>query len=61
VLDRAAVGDGQPADRRVVLPQDAKHLLRIGALRERREPAQVREERGDLAAVTGEELLALGR
>ena len=40
-------------------PQDAEHLFWFGCLGECREAAQVEEERGDLAPVTCEELLAL--
>ena len=59
VLDRAAMGHHQLADHAVVLAKHAKHLLRLGGLGEGGEPAQVTEERGDLAPMPGEKRLAL--
>src|SRR5215471_14573937 len=58
VLDGALVRDDQLDHRRLVLAQHAKHLLRIGVLREGREPTHVAEERRDLSPVGGEEPLA---
>src|SRR5262245_45745624 len=58
VLERSLVLDHQRPDRRVVAPQEPQHLLGLGALRERREVAQVAEHRGDLAAMAREQRLA---
>ena len=60
VLERAAVLDDQRAHRRVVLAQDAEHLLGLGRVAERGEAAQVAEDGRRIAPVAGEELLALG-
>src|SRR5262245_33793902 len=59
MLDRALVSEHGFPNRPVILAQDAQHLLGVGGLREGGEPAEVAEEGGYLAAVTGEELLPL--
>ena len=41
VLDRPAVGDGELADRAVVLAQHAQHLFRLGLLGKGGEAAQI--------------------
>ena len=50
-LERALVGEDEPAHLRVVLAEHAHHLLGLGGLGEGGEAAQVDEDHGDLAAV----------
>ena len=61
VLERAAVGRDQLADRLVVRAQHLEQLLRRGRLGERREAAEIGEQAGDVRAVAREQLLALLR
>src|SRR5205823_1167303 len=61
VLERAAVGGNQLAERLVVRTQHLEQLLRRSRLREGREAAKIAEQARDVRTVTGQQLLTVLR